>query len=70
MYAPAPHDEVTGLVGYLDQRAWLHDQVADRDVTALRLPHKLGLATAEAGIHVSSFSTATARRPHGALHPV
>ena len=28
--------DVDALVDYLDQRSWLHDQVADRDVTALR----------------------------------
>lgn len=28
--------DVDALVGYLDQRTWLHDQVVERDVTVLR----------------------------------
>jgi predicted RNA-binding Zn ribbon-like protein len=28
--------DVAALVGFLDERAWLHDLVVDRDVTALR----------------------------------
>lgn len=28
--------DVGALVGFLDERTWLHDQVADRDVSALR----------------------------------
>ena len=29
-------DDVDALVGFLDQREWLHDKVTDRDVAALR----------------------------------